>query len=548
MNIWSALADVLIILIVALLLGIVAERLKQNALLGYLLSGVLLGPSGLGLVGHVEGVRELAEVGVALLLFTIGLEFSLRRLRELGAVASVGGAAQILATGIVFALLAVAFGRPLPEAVIIGAALSVSSTAVVLRVLVDRSELDSLHGRNALGILLAQDLAIVPLMLVISAVAEGVDTVTALERLAIRAGFVILLVVVVYVASERLVPPLLSLASGPNNRELPVILAVAVCLGATWASQRMGLSPTLGAFVAGVLLAESPFAEQIRADVGPLRAVFVTMFFASAGMLADLPRGRGLLVVLLATGVILLVKALVAGGVIRAFRQPQQVAFATGLALAQIGEFSFVMLQAGQDANAVAPETFQILLSASVVTLLVTPYMMAASSNLCEVLVRRWDAAPSSGSLAHEERPGWDHKRVIVVGYGPAGRSVVESLRSAGIPLLVIDLNPRTVTENCALIPIEIGDASRGDILEHHHLQTARAVVVTVPDPQTARLIIRQVKLVAPELPVIARGRYHIHIARLEQAGADSVVDEEYVTGERLGAEVLAALSKLPAR
>jgi CPA2 family monovalent cation:H+ antiporter-2 len=125
---------------------------------------------------------------------------------------------------------------------------------------------------------------------------------------------------------------------------------------------------------------------------------------------------------------------------------------------------------------------------------------------------------------------------------------VVESLRSAGIPLLVIDLNPRTVTENCALLPIEIGDASRGDILEHHHLQTARAVVVTVPDPQTARLIIRQVKLVAPELPVIARGRYHIHIARLEQAGADSVVDEEYVTGERLGAEVLAALSKLPAR
>jgi CPA2 family monovalent cation:H+ antiporter-2 len=548
MNIWSALADVLIILIVALLLGIAAERLKQNALLGYLLSGVLLGPSGLGLVRHVEGVRELAEVGVALLLFTIGLEFSLRRLRELGAVASVGGSAQLLATGVVFALLALAFGRPLPEAVIIGAALSVSSTAVVLRVLVDRSELDSLHGRNAVGILLAQDLAIVPLMLIISAVAEGVDTATALERLAIRVGFVFLLVVVVYFASERLVPPLLSLASGPNNRELPVILAVAVCLGATWASQRLGLSPTLGAFVAGVLLAESPFAEQIRADVGPLRAVFVTMFFASAGMLADLPRGRGLLLVLVAAAVILLVKALVAGAVIRAFRQPQQVAFATGLALAQIGEFSFVMLQAGSDARAVAPETFQILLSASVLTLLVTPYMMATSSNLCEVLVQRWKATPSAAAPAGGQGPGWDPKRVIVVGYGPAGRSVVESLSAAGIPLLVIDLNPRTVTENRALIPIEIGDASRGDILEHHHLQMARAVVVTVPDPQTARLIIHQVKLVSPEVPVIARGRYHIHIARLEQAGADSIVDEEYVTGERLGAEVLAALAKPPSR
>ena len=545
MNIWSALADVLIILIVALLLGIVAERLKQNALLGYLLSGVLLGPSGLGLVRQVEEVRQLAEVGVALLLFTIGLEFSLRRLRELGAVASLGGSAQILLTGVVFALIAMAFDRPVSEAVIIGAALSVSSTAVVLRVLVDRSELDSLHGRNALGILLAQDLAIVPLVLVISAVAEGVDAGTAMQRLGVRVGFVFLLVIVVYIASERLVPPLLALASGRNNRELPVILAVAVCLGATWASQGLGLSPTLGAFVAGVLLAESPFAEQIRADVGPLRAVFVTMFFASAGMLADLPRGRGVLLVLVAAAVILLVKSCVVGAVIRAFGQPHQVAFATGLALAQIGEFSFVLLQVGHEAGAVAPETFQILLSASVVTLLVTPYLMAASSHLCEVLVRRWDAAPYQASPAGEQSPASDHKRVIVVGYGPAGRSVVESLRGAGIPLLVIDLNPRTVSENCAQIPIEIGDASRGDILQHHHLHWARAVVVTIPDPQTARLIIHQAKLVAPQVPVIARGRYHNHIGRLEQAGANSVVDEEYVTGERLGGEVLAALRKL---
>ncbi len=547
MNIWSALPDVLIILVVALLLGIAAERLKQNALLGYLLSGVLLGPSGLGLVRHVEGVRQLAEVGVALLLFTIGLEFSLRRLRELGSVASLGGSAQILGTGVVFALLALALQRPVAEAVIIGAALSVSSTAVVLRVLVDRSELDSLHGRNALGILLAQDLAIVPLVLVISAVGEGVDAATAFGRLGMRVGFVFLLVIGVYIASERLIPPLLGLASARNNRELPVILAVAVCLGATWASHALGLSPTLGAFVAGVLLAESPFAEQIRTDVGPLRAVFVTMFFASAGMLADLPKGRGLLLVLLAAAVILLVKALVVGAVIRAFRQPPRVAFATGLALAQIGEFSFVLLQVGFDAGAVAPETFQILLSASVLTLLVTPYLMATSSQLCEVLVRR-RYAPSAAAASGRQAPRVDPKRVIVVGYGPAGRSVVESLRTAGIPLLVIDLNPKTVSENRALIPIEIGDASRGDILQHHHMQWARAVVVTVPDPQAARLIIHQAKAVAPQVPVIARGRYHVHIPRLVEAGADSIVDEEYVTGGRLGEELLAALGKLEAR
>jgi CPA2 family monovalent cation:H+ antiporter-2 len=547
MEIWSALADIVMILAVALLLGIVAERLKQNALLGYLLSGVLLGPSGLGLVRQVEGVRQLAEVGIALLLFTIGLEFSLRRLRELGAVASLGGGAQIVATGAVFASLALALGRPVPEAVIIGAALSASSTAVVLRVLVDRTELDSLHGRNALGILLAQDLAIVPLVLVIAAVAEGTDAVTALQRLAVRVGLGFLLVVVVYIASVRLVPPLLGLASARNNNELPVILAVATCLGATWASHALGLSPILGAFVAGVLLAESPFAEQIRADVGPLRAVFVTMFFASAGMLADMPSGFGLLQVLAAAAVIMVVKALVVGAVIRLFRQPHQVAFATGLALAQIGEFSFVLLQVGAQAQAVAPETFQLLLSASVVTLLVTPYLMAASSRLSELLVRRWDADAYRPPSADEQRPGRDHQRVIVVGYGPAGRSVVESLRKAEIPLLVIEMNPKTVADNRALIPIEIGDASRGDILQHHHLRWARAVVVTIPDPQTARLVIRQTKLAAPNVPVIARGRYHVHIPRLKEAGADSIVDEEYFTGERLGAELLDALRKIDA-
>jgi len=338
---------------------------------------------------------------------------------------------------------------------------------------------------------------------------------------------------------------LLALASARNNRELPVILAVAVCLSATAASHTLELSPILGAFVAGVLLAESPFAEQIRADLGSLRAVFVTMFFASAGMLADLPQGRGLLLVVAAAVVILAVKALVVGGVIRAFRQPHQVAFATGLALAQIGEFSFVLLQVGFDAQAVSSETFQLLLSASVVTLLVTPYLMSASSRLSELLVRRWDAAPYAPPGAAEQSPDWNHKRVIVIGYGPAGRRVVESLRAAEIPLLVIELNPKTVSDNRAVIPIEIGDATRGDILQHHHVNWARAVVVALPDPETARLVIRQCKLTAPQVPVIARGRYHVHIGRLKQAGADSVVDEEYVTGERLGAEILDAMRKI---
>jgi CPA2 family monovalent cation:H+ antiporter-2 len=193
-------------------------------------------------------------------------------------------------------------------------------------------------------------------------------------------------------------------------------------------------------------------------------------------------------------------------------------------------------------AKAVAPETFQLLLSASVVTLLVTPYLMAASSRLSELLVRRWDAVPYRPPSASEQGPALNQQRVIVVGYGPAGRSVVESLRKAEIPLLVIELNPKTVADNRASIPIEIGDASRGDILQHHHLTWARAVVVTIPDPQTARMVIRQSKLAAPSVPVIARGRYHVHVERLREAGADVVIDEEYLIGDQLGARLLDGL------
>lgn len=545
MDIWTPIADIVVLLAVALLLGIVFERLKQNALIGYLFCGVLLGPAGVGWVQGAEEIHGLAELGVALLLFTIGLEFSLKRLRELGTVATVGGALQVVLTGASAALISVWLGLPVAESVAVGAAISVSSTAVVMRVLLDRTELDSLHGRNALGILLLQDLAVVPLVLLITVMGAGAGDWTSLWRMGLKVGAGVVLIAGIYIVGKRLYPYLLRFASAQSNRDLPVILGVAVCLSTTYASHAVGLSPILGAFVGGMLVAESPFAEQVRADIGPLRAVFVTLFFASAGMLAVIPAGESLLKLAGLTAAILVLKVLIVGGVTRLFRQPMRVALATGLTLSQIGEFSFVLLAVGFREAVVSEETFRLLQSASVATLLLTPYLIAAASHVGRVTAAISERARRNGktSTLQTEAGGRGGDRIIVVGYGPAGQHVVKQLLKARLPFLVIDLNPGAVESHRSAIPIEFGDATQSEILHHVGLRLARALIITVPDPQAAQLIIRQAKLTAPKVVVFARARYHIYAARLAEAGADHVVDEEDLVGDKLGAEFFQAVS-----
>lgn len=538
MDIWTSVADVVILLFVALFLGVVSERLKQNALIGYLLAGLLLGPSGTGWVQSVKDVRTLAELGVALLLFTIGTEFSLKRLKELGRIATVGGTLQVLLTGASVALISAGLGLPISESVAIGAVISVSSTTVVLRVLLDRAELDSAHGRNAIGILLLQDLVIVPLVLLISVLGKGSESWASLGRMGLRLSAGAVVIGAIYLAGRRFYPHLLKFASTQSNRELPIILSVAICLGTTYASHAVGLSPMLGAFAGGMLIAESPFAEQVRADISALRAVFVTLFFTSAGMLAAMPSGAGLLNLALLVMAVLVIKAFLGGVVVRLFHPSNRVAVATGLVLAQIGEFSFVLLQAGFQEGVISDGTFRMVQAASVATLLATPYLVAAASRVAQTMVRisAWGQPKEAGIAAAGDRKDKEG-RVIVVGYGPAGRHVVRQIQGAGLPVLVLDMNPRAVRAHLPSVPIEFGDATRSEILRHVRLGDARALIVTVPDPKTADLVVRQAKLVAPHVVIYARARYRIFARQLMQAGADHIVDEEGLVGDRLGAE-----------
>lgn len=547
MNQWEFLLQIVLLLGIAMLFGILAQRLRQNAVIGYLVAGIVLGPRTFGIVKDPRSVEVLAELGVALLLFTIGLEFSWRRLREFGKSAALLGILQIGVTIFIGGGLATFAGLTPQASFVVSAALAMSSTAVVLRLLIERAELDSPHGRNALSILLMQDLAVVPLLIMVSVFADGASGSGALEQLAFSMLKAVALVGAFFLVIRFLLPALITQASAARNRDLPVVLAIAVSLGCSWSAHAVGLSPVLGAFAAGILLADLQFAEQIRADVMPLRAAFVTLFFASIGMLAAVPSA---LDVVFAIGLAVMIFA-IKGGIIAVvallLRQPLTISIQTGIVLAQIGEFSFVLMQIAVGKGVLDAKLFDLFLSAAVLMLLLTPYTIQYAGKLAD-----WIAGllvPSRRQrLAierYERRSDIKLKRgrVIVVGFGPAGKAVCRALKEREIPYFVLETNLATVNACRVQEPIEIGDATQAEILEHAGVHHAAAVVVSIPDPGISRTVISQCRMIAPDVPVLVRARYSLFANTLREAGAETVVDEEHVVGETLAEQTLATVA-----
>jgi CPA2 family monovalent cation:H+ antiporter-2 len=538
MEIWQLLMEILLLLGSAFLFGAIAQRLKQSAIIGYLLAGTLLGP----MLFNTRAVTDVAELGVALLLFSIGLEFSFGRLKRLGRVALVGGTLQVVVTLGVFALGAAVL-LPLPQALALGAILALSSTAVVLRVLVDRAEVDAIHGRTALGVLLLQDIAVVPLVLMLTIMASGGSAgdvaLSVLRTLAAAAG----LVIVFYLLFYQLVPRILTSDGMYANRELVVLLAILAAVGSTWASHAVGLSPALGAFLAGMLLGESPFATQIRSDVGSLRTLFVTLFFTSIGLLMDpvwLLRYGG--IALTAMAGIMVVKSAIIFLIGRLLHMAPRYALAAGLTLSQIGEFSFVLATTARQGGLITEGLFALVVTANIFSLFAAPYMVAYALPLADAVLgrlRRRGEAPAADIDTPEAVP----PAVIVVGYGPAGREVSFALRDNGLAADILELNPAAIERGRGDgVPVHIGDATSTEVLAHAGVTKAKAVVVTVPDPGTARDITAAVRSLAPRTHILVRSRFQRGCPEITTAGATKVVDEETTVGRLLAQEVLVTL------
>ncbi len=533
MDVWYFIMEIGLLLGSAFVLGAVAQRFRQSAIVGYLLAGAVLGP----LLFNKAAIQNVAELGVALLLFSIGLEFSFSRLRSMGSRVFLIGALQILVTMGVFGLV-FSFRGPIQQALALGAVVALSSTAIVLRVLVDRTEIDSVHGRNALGILLTQDAAVVPLVLLVTILGHGGDvrgtSIHILKTIASAGGLAAVFFVLFYIV----IPKALMTGKLFVNRELVVLLAVSVAICSTWAAHAIGLSPALGAFIAGMLLAESPFAVQFRSDISSLRTLFVTLFFTSIGMLADpgwflsnwIPALFLLLLVYVLKGSIICLICLV-------FRFNLITSLATGITLAQIGEFSFVLASEAYRGGIVAENEFDLIVTVTILSMFLAPYMTTYALPLARRFVNVFSKHMGTREPAMEEVTA-DH--FFIIGFGPAGQRVADVLLENGISPAVIELNPKTAAvAREKKLTVHLADATNSDIISHIGIKDACMVIVTVPDPRSANEIIRNLRLYSSKLLIIARSRYHSSSRSLSTAGANVVVDEEFTIGHELAREVI---------
>lgn len=531
--------DIALILVAALLGGLVARRLGLPLILGYIVAGVAVGPNTGGpTVSSVHDIELLAEIGVALLLFTIGLHFSLDELVPVRRVALFGTAAQMALT--------IAFGYGLgrllgfgwQEAAWFGALLSLSSTAVVLKSLSEQGVMGTLSSRVIIGMLVAQDLAVVPLIIVLPELGSLGQGLSELGVAALRAAA---FVAVMVVFGRRVLPWLMARVAAWNSRELFLISVVAIGLGVGYATYLFGLSFAFGAFVAGLVLSQSDYSHQALADVEPLRDVFAMLFFVSVGMLLDpgfLIQNAG--TVALVVALVFAVKGLVFAGVVRAFGYGNIIPFAVGLGLFQVGEFSFVIARVGVEEGAISESNYSIVLSTAVITMSLTPFAM----RLAPLLYGRWrerfpKEAMSTFNLP--ERGLGDH--VVIAGYGRVGSFVARLLARLDQPFVVVDPNPARADEaRDSSYPVVYGDAGAEPVLEAAGVRRARLVIVTVPDPVGARLVVERVRSINPNVHVVARTTTVEQLEELGRLGVYEAVHPESEAGLELGRQALSHL------
>ena len=522
------LRDLVVILTAAVAVVLVFRRLQLPAIAGFIVAGALLGPSGLGWVGDVENIGHLAEIGVALLLFTVGLEFPLKEMRRLRRVLSVGGGLQVGLTTIATAAIAAAWGAGAPKAVFLGFLIALSSTAIVLKGLTERGEVDAPHGRLIVGMLLFQDLCVVPMILLVPALAGQGGDAASVVRVLVMA---VVVVAAALTLARWVVPRALHLVAASRGRDLFVLAVVLVGAGITWMTSLAGFSLALGAFLAGMVLADSEYGHQALSDSLALRDLFTSLFFVSIGMLLDLRTGfdqPGMVAGVVA--VVLLGKAAIAAFAGLVLRFPVRIALLAGFGVAQIGEFSFVLGRQGADLGLLTAGELRVFFAASVVTMFIAPLALRFGPGVAAGAARfrglgRVDAATSGGMTVPADVPA---PQVVILGFGVGGELLAEVLREAGMPFVALDLNGERVRQARRQgTPLYYGDVTSHEILERAGVAHAAQVVVMLNDPRATLHAVRVAREVGPQSIIIARARYVGETAALLAAGADEVVAQE---------------------
>ncbi|MFP3870217.1 MAG: cation:proton antiporter [Syntrophobacteria bacterium] len=540
------LKDLIIIFALAVAVLSLCHRLRVPAIVGFMFTGLLAGPHGLGLIRAGEVVEVLAEIGVILLLFTVGIEFSLKTLTEIKRSVVLGGSLQVFLTLGATWIIWVKLGQPPADSLFFGFLISLSSTAIVLKLLQERAEIESPHGRTALAVLIFQDVAVVPMMLLVPLLADaaGLASGSALFLLAKAVGIVILVVA----GARWVVPSLLYHIVRTRSRELFVLSVLVICFAVAWLTHLLGLSLALGAFMAGLIISESEYSQQTLANILPFRDVFTSLFFVSIGMLLDVSFiVRKPEFVLLAALTVVILKSLIACFSVLLLGLPLRTAVITGLALSQVGEFSFILSLTGITHGLLDETAGQLFLAVSVLTMGATPFIMNLAPRLADATLRlpvprKVKAGLFAGSAKDivQQKP-MVKNHVIIAGFGLNGRNVAQAARSADIDYVIIEMNPETVRkESSAGEPIFYGDASQEAVLEYACVQDARVMVTAVSDPVATRRITATARRLNPKLHIITRTRFFQEMAPLYELGANEVIPEDFETSVEIFSRVLA--------
>jgi len=542
---YGVLGNLLVIFSVSIAVVFLFHQFRLPSIAGFLVAGALIGPHGLNLIGDVGTVQILAEIGVVLLLFTIGIEFSLVQLASLRRLLFVAGPIQVGSVLLIAWVGSMAVGLTWQEGIFWGFLFSLSSTAIVLKALSNRGDSDSIHGRTIIGILIFQDIAVVPMMLLTPILASRLEGSGG--SVVLTLGKSLLVVGLIVAAARYAVPKLLEHIVRSRSRELFLLTIIVLCLGIAWLTSLGGLSLALGAFIAGLVISESEYSHQAMADVLPFRDSFNSLFFVSIGILMDwrVLIDHPVLVVGLLLA-ILSVKFLTGAAASLAMDIPPRSAFMVGVALAQVGEFSFLLAQQGQESGLLRGDPYQVFLAVSVLSMIVTPFLMQWSPLMARRIeavqrLRHWLPSRTEAHVLRAEGKQIRVKdHVIIVGYGLNGRNLARVLSETEIPHLALDLDGDTVRrESRHGVPIYYGDATNPNVLRHVKIEEAKVLVVAISDPFITRRTVQVAKVLNPKVRVVVRTRYLRELEELHDIGADDVVPEEFETSIEIFALVL---------
>lgn len=541
---FGLLKDIVLLLGLALFTLILFRQFKVPSIIGFLATGIIAGPHALGFVNNIHEVEQMAEIGVVLLLFTIGIEFSLKELLRIRHLVLWGGGIQVGLTIGLVAVVSLLIGFTPAQSVFFGFLVSLSSTAILMKLLMDAGEMDTPHGKAALGILIFQDLCVVPLMLFVPFLGGAGS---GIADIAIVSAKALVVVVIAHFGARFAVPWIFSQVVRTRSRELFILTIIFIGFGTAWLTAEAGLSLALGAFIAGLAISESEYSQQVMGDIIPFRDAFLSLFFISVGMLLD-PAFilSNPLVIIAIVAIIVAIKFIVAAGAALALKFPVRVALTSGLILAQVGEFAFVLSHSGMKYGLLTEKTYQVFLASSVATMALTPLYLKFASPIAErassILHRLLPSFLLQGTrttgVSHARFPMEGH--VIIVGYGVNGKNVAKVLTDNGIKYIAIEANHLTVkSERKKGVKIIFGDASRPETLEHAHIDKARIIVVAISDAAATRRLVSQARSMNNNIHLIVRTRYITEMEPLYALGANEVIPEEFETSIEIFSRVL---------